>query len=506
MLRPYQGRAAKQIVHTPYTALFIDMGLGKTVIALTAIADILVKKPSFKWLVIAPIKVCETVWRQEAKKWEHTQHITFSLVRGNPKERAFALAKDANVYLINPENVVWLREYIRGDWDQFDGLIIDESSLFKDRKSKRFRKLTNYGSREGERSLIDGSVMYDADGHMIRKPPHRFRRTIIMTGTPRPQSMMNLWSQIFILDHGKRLHREFDTFLSRYFHMAGKVTKHIKRHEINSEENEERPHNVILDEAPQRIHELLADITVELDAADYKILPAIIPSYHYVDIPASQREKYDILERDALIELSTNTAIAVNGGVKQMMCWQFANGAMYTLGKDSAGQRNFEVIYDGMLDELDSLVDQLDANVIIPYAFKSDLARILARHPDATILPTRAEKVVDRWNEGKIKKLLLHPKSGSHGLNIQFGGNHIIWFGSLWSNEQYRQTNRRLARPGQPCGEGVFTHHILARKTIHELQLASVMERGDEEQRFRSALRNYQKAKRLGIYTHELYQ
>jgi hypothetical protein len=236
-LRPYQCRAANIVARCERTALFIDMGLGKTAIVLTAIADLLERNPNLRFLIVAPIKVCETVWRQEARIWDHTRHLTFSLLRGNESERAFALHRPANIYLINPELVGWLTKYLRNKWDQFTGgLIIDESSLFKDHRSKRFKSLTNYGTRLALRDS-EGNVVRDITGKQINLPPHKFPRTVIMTGTPRPQNMMNLWSQFFILDHGKRLHQKFETFRGRFFHTAGEVAEHVKRYDLNDGED-----------------------------------------------------------------------------------------------------------------------------------------------------------------------------------------------------------------------------------------------------------------------------
>lgn len=500
-LRPYQCRAASIITRTERTALFIDMGLGKTAIVLTAIRDMLERNPNLRFLVVAPIKVCETVWRQEARIWDHTKHLTFSLLRGNESERAFALHRPANIYLINPELVGWLAKYLRNKWGMFTGgLAIDESSLFKDHRSKRFRAITNYATRLALRDS-NGAVVRGSDGKQVNLPPHMFPRTIIMTGTPRPQNMMNLWSQFYILDHGKRLHRRYETFRGRYFHTAGEVADHVQRYEINDGEDA-RVDYVPTTGAPERIHELIADITVELDAADYGLLPSIIPVPHMVELPAELRTKYDAFERDAIMELNENMVMAVNGGVKTQMCWQMANGALYRHLDD--GKRVYDILHEAKLDELDEIIAELDTNVLITYQFRHDLERILKRHPDATVLPRKAEEVVNRWNEGKIRKLLVHPKSGSHGLNIQYGGNHIIHFSMMWSREQFDQVNRRLARPGQQAGEGVFCHMIMTANTTDELMEASLHEKGESQARFRTALRKYQEARKLGMYVHDL--
>ena len=505
LMRGYQCRATRLVTSHDKVALFIDMGLGKTIIVLTAISDLKLqrlgegKKP-YKWLVIAPIKVCETVWRQEAKLWDHTQHLNFSLVRGNEWERAFALHREADVYLINPELVPWLAKHLRHKWDMFDCLAIDESSLFKDHRSKRFKNLTNYQTRLALRDE-EGNTVRDKAGKLVPLPPHKFKKSVIMTGTPRPQSMMNLWSQIFILDHGKRLHQKFETFRGRFFHTAGEVAPRVMKYDLNAGEDEPREDYALMQGAPERIHELIADITVELDAEEYGILPKIIPVPHMVELPESLRATYDAFERQAIAELNENMIIASNGGVKTQMCWQMANGALY---RDIDGKRTYDVLHDAKIDMLDELIEELDTNVLITYQFKHDLERILKRHPDAVVLPRKAEKTVERWNEGRIRKMLIHPKSGSHGLNIQYGGNHIIWFSMLWSREQFDQANRRLARPGQAAGEGVFCHTIMAARTTDELMEASLHEKGEGQAKFRAALRKYQEAQQLGMFVHDL--
>jgi hypothetical protein len=221
-----------------------------------------------------------------------------------------------------------------------------------------------------------------------------------------------------------------------------------------------------------------------------------------VELPTELRARYDAFERDAIMELNENMIMAVNGGVKTQMCWQMANGALYRHLEN--GTRIYDELHDAKLDELDELLQELDTNVLITYQFQHDRERILRRHPDAIVMPRKAEAVVSAWNEGRIRKLLIHPKSGSHGLNIQYGGNHIIWFSMLWSREQFDQANRRLARPGQQAGEGVFCHTIMAANTTDELMEASLHEKGESQLRFREALRKYQEARRLGMFVHDL--
>ena len=370
--------------------------------------------------------------------------------------------------------------------------------MFKDNRSKRFRTLTNYGTTKALKDKY-GKAVRDARGKIVPIPAHKFQRTVLFTGTPRPQSSMNLWSQLYILDHGERLHKKFDTFRTRFFTPTARINKHDRDYEEKKDEV-----YTMREGAPERIHELIADITVELNAVEMGLLPPITPVFHYVEMPPDIKARYDILERDALIELKENPIIAVNGGVKTMLCWQFANGAIYNTMVDAKGQRTWEVVHDLLLDELQEVLEELDQNVIIPYQFIHDYHRISEKIPTAIKMPAKAEAVVNKWNAGNIKELLIHPKSCSHGLNLQYGGYNVLWFGCLWSNEQFRQTLRRLARPGQPHFT-VYSHHIMVKGTVHELQYASLMEKGNSEANFRKALDTYQKAKELGMYTHEFY-
>lgn len=527
-MRPYQIRAAEKIVEgTPLrdkygryltewpirdgTAVHIDIGLGKTIIGLTAIVDMfqrgIITKPV---LVVAPIKVAETVWRQEAKEWSHTQHLTFSLLRGNEKERAFALHRTAHVYLINPEGLKWLHTYLRENWSMFDVLIIDESSMFKDSRSQRFRKLTDYGARSHLKGL-DGRAIRKRDGNMVKIPPHRFKRTAVLTGTPSPSGLLNVWAPLYICDHGSRLHRNNDTFLDHYFHKTQQVADNVWKYDINEEQAEARPLWQAKDSAPERIHELIADVTVELNAEEYGILPQVIGDasvadvpdthMHRIELPPDVRQMYDTLEKDALIELQNDFIMASNGGAKSMMCWQIANGALYTT--DDFGQKQWRQIHNEKLDKLVDVIDALNANTIIPYYFKHDFARIVERLKKegmafATFNGKNAERIVDQWNGGYTPILLLHPQSAAHGLNLQFGGHHFIWFTQIWSLERYKQTLGRLARSGQKGVVG--NHHIVASRTTDELMLKSLRGHGDNQQRFRAALREYQQIRGLGLF------
>lgn len=485
------------------TAVHIDPGMGKTIIGLTAIVE------WFKWgiidkpvLVVAPIKVCETVWRQEARDWSHTRHLQFQLIRGTEKDRAFALARPCHVFLINPEMLVWLQKYIRGDWGKyFDALIIDESSMFKDNRAKRFRVLTNYGTRVTLKGPDGKSLKDPLTGESILVPPHRFKRSAVLTGTPSPSGLQNLWAPMYILDHGNRLHQHFDTFQGRFFHQAQRVSAHVHKHKLNPEEDEVRPLWQARQSAPERIHEMIADITIELNSEDYGILPKQLPPVkHYIDLPDDLLPHYRKLEREAVLEMFADPILAANGGAKSMMCWQMCNGAIYST--DTYGKQIWNELHPRKIDKLVELIDEQDQHRLIPYQFKHDLERITDRFkkegiPYAVLNSKNAEAVIDRWNAGGIPNLLLHPQSAGHGLNLQFGGHRLTWFGPIWSLERWLQTNARLARSGQKEIVGVDV--IMARNTTDEIRFNQLGQNGDDMTRFRKALMEYQRQMGMGL-------
>jgi hypothetical protein len=509
----YTGRKARdrltgEILPGVYdgTAVHIDMGLGKTIVGLTAIAEWfkhgICTKPV---LVVAPIKVCESVWMQEAREWHHTKHLTFRLIRGTEKQRSFEQKRWANVHLINPEMLVWLQKYIRANWaDEYDALIIDESSMFKDHRAKRFRVLSNYGTRMTVKDPLTGKPLVDPlTGNYTVVPAPRFKRTAILTGTPSPSGLQNLWAPFYLLDHGMRLNRSFDTFQGRFFRKARKVGPHTFKYVLNPDEDEARPEWEVVEGGKERIHELIADITVELNAEDYGVLPKQLPPVkHYIDLPPEILPHYRSVEREAVLEMFKDPVVAANGGAKSMLCWQMCNGAVYST--DEYGRKQTNVVHDRKLDKLVEVIDELDQHALIPYWFQSDLERIVARFkkegiPYSVLKGKDSQKTIDAWNAGGIPNLLIHPQSAAHGLNLQFGGHNLIWFSTIWSLERYLQTNARLARSGQK--EIVGVHVIMARNTTDEVRYNSWFEHGDDMARFRSSMMKYQKTMGLGIDT-----
>lgn len=501
---PATGLKRPDLPERDGTAIHIDPGMGKTITALTAVVEWvrhgIVTRPV---LVVAPIKVCETVWRQEAREWSHTQHLTFELIRGDEKRRAFAQKRPAHVHLINPEMLVWLQKYIRARWEEeYDALIIDESSMFKDHRAQRFRVLSNYGTRMTVKDPITGKPWRcPLTGLTKVVPAPRFKRAAVLTGTPSPSGLQNLWSPFYILDHGARLHKTFDTFQGRFFHKTRQVAAHVHKYDLNDEEDEERPEWQVRDGGKERIHEMIADITVELNAEDYGVLPKQLPPVkHYIDLPDEIIPHYRQLEKEAVFEMLKDPIVAANGGAKSMMCWQICNGAIYST--DEFGKKTWKEVHTRKLDKLVEIIDEFDQHRLIPYWFNHDLERIIARFRKESIPFTilnnkNTQAVIDRWNAGGIPNLLIHPQSAAHGLNLQFGGHRLTWFGPIWSLERWLQTIARLARSGQREIVGIDV--IMARHTTDEVRFNSLYEHGDDMARFRKAMLSYQKTMGIDI-------
>jgi SNF2 family DNA or RNA helicase len=489
LARDYQLRASHKVftgTDGDGTATIIDMGLGKTFIVLQAINDLITLGIVKRVLVVAPILVCETVWKQEAAIWNTTNKLTFSLMRGTRSKRMDALLADADVYLINPELIGWLSDEVAQLSIWFDMLVVDESSMFKSANSKRFKTL------------------------MRNTGFHPFKRSVILTGTPAPTSLLNLWPQIYILDHGDRLHETFTQYRDHFFYKQAQVADHIYRYGVSPDEFEVRPDWMPKEGAPIKIHELIADIAVELNGEDYGVLPPTIgdaskdevpPTHsHRVELPPDIRELYDRMEKEALIELGKDFIMAANGGARSLLCEQIASGFVYHT--DEFGTQTTKHLHDLKLDKLCELLDILNTNCLITYHFVADRERIMQRFarygiPITVLTSKNADTVINRWNRGLIPNLLLHPQSASHGINLQEGGHNIIWYNPMWSNERYQQANARIARSGQKNIVGI--HHIVASKTVDELKLLMYRQRGDNQTKFRAALRGYQELRGWSI-------
>lgn len=430
---PYQEAATTMIIQHPAVALWLEMGLGKTVSTLTALSDLLHDSLAVKRvLVIAPLRVAKDTWARETAKWDHLRYLSLSIVVGSEKQRLAALATPADIYIINRENVPWLVEHYKQKWP-FDCVVIDEASSFKSNKAQRFRELKKV------RPLIN--------------------RMIELTGTPAPNNYLDIWPQIYLLDRGERLGKTIGSFRETYF-KPGRRNGHIV-YDWSLKPG-----------AKDQIHKKLSDICYSMSAADYLKMPDRIDQVVSIALPKTARALYDELERDLVLQFDEGVIAATTAAVLSNKLMQIANGAGYD------DRHNTQVLHDAKLDALEDLLEAANGSpVLCYYAYKHDLARIIERFPEARQLNTPDD--ISDWNAGRIPLLLAHPASAGHGLNLQDGGHHIIWFGLTWSLELYQQANARLHRQGQQ--HPVIVHHIVAADTIDE-QVMEVLGRKEAGQ------------------------
>nr|WP_279391942.1 DEAD/DEAH box helicase [Virgibacillus halodenitrificans] len=400
------------------------MGLGKTVITLTALEEL--KNTYFdtgKILVIAPLRVAQDTWSRESEKWDHLQHIVISKILGNRSQREKALKAEADVYVINRENIPWLVSMTGSKWP-FDTVVIDELSSFKSSKSKRFRALRRV------RPLI--------------------HRIIGLTGTPSPNGLHDLWAQLYLLDQGERLGKTITAYRDRYF-VPGRRDGHVV-YEWKQKK-----------EAESRIYEKISDICISMSAEDWLDLPERIERMVPIKLSASTRKKYEQLEKDLLLPFEDGDITADTAAVLSNKLLQMSNGAVYNEKKE------VQEIHEEKLDALEDIVEAANGKTILCfYTYKHDLSRILKRFPKARKL--EGPEDIAEWNRGEIPLLLTHPASTGHGLNLQDGGHNIVWFGLNWSLELYQQANARLDRQGQK--ERVVIQHLVAEGTIDEIVAA----------------------------------
>ena len=428
MPHEYQKYAIEYIKSHPVTALFLDMGLGKTVTTLTAIRDLMYDTFEVqRVLVVAPLRVARDTWPDEIKKWEHLKCLACSVVVGSVPERRRALQQDADIYIVNRENLVWLYENSRLD---FDMVVLDELSSFKNHQSKRFRAMK------------------------ALRP--RVKRIVGLTGTPSGNGLMDLWAEFRILDMGKRLGRYISQYRNLYFQpdkRNGMVVYSYKP----------------LPGAEEAIYHQIADITVSMKATDYLKMPELVSVAKEVSLSEKEKERYDELKKYLVLELPGGEVTAANAASLTLKLSQMANGAIYTDDKDVV------TIHDRKLDALEDLVESANGKpVLVAYWFKHDKDRIRKRMEAREL--KESQDFAD-WNEGKIPVALIHPASAGHGLNLQQGGSILVWFGLTWSMELYQQTNARLWRQGQ-TDKTVIIQHIVAKSTIDE-RILKVLEHKD---------------------------
>lgn len=412
-LHQYQHRAVQFILDHPHCALWVDLGLGKTVTSLTALEELINGVEVGKVLIIAPLRVANSVWAQEVKAWEHTSSLTVSICTGSSKERNAALIREADIYVINRENVVWLVKKYGKDWP-FDCVVIDEASSFKSSDAKRWKALKS-----------------------VR---HSIRRMIQLTGTPASNGLLDLWPQLYLLDLGQRLGRTKTAYRDRFFESDYMGFKWSPR-----------------PGAEDKIHALVDDVVLSLRAEDYLSVPDRINLSVRVDLPEEAVKQYKSFEREFVLALGNEgeEVDAVNAAVLAGKLQQICNGAIY---KDE--EKNFHVIHDAKIEALREIIeDNPSENVLVAYQFKHDLARLREAFPQARVLD-KGQQVIEDWNNGEIPLLLAHPASAGHGLNLQRGGACIVWFGLNWSLELYDQFCGRLHRQGQTRPVRVI--HLLA--------------------------------------------
>jgi SNF2 family DNA or RNA helicase len=413
----YQRYATQFIIEHPCVGLLLDMGCGKSVITLTALWELAFDYFEIsKVLVIAPKRVAEDTWRKEIEKWEHLKDITYSVVLGSKAEREKALNKKALIYIINRENVPWLIENHK--WD-FDTVVIDELSSFKSPKAQRFKAL--------------------------KKVRPCLKRIIGLTGTPAPNSLMDLWSEVYLLDMGERLGRYIGGFRERFF-----TPDKRNRDVIYSYKPREGAEN--------KIYELISDICVSMKALDHIKMPELIMNNVEVEMNSKQMAVYEKFKSDMVLSIGGKELDAVNAAALSNKLLQMANGAVYD------DEKSVVEIHDKKLDALEDLIESANGKpVLVAYWYKHDKERILNRIP-AEEINTSAD--IDVWNKGEMPVALIHPASAGHGLNLQQGGSTIIWFGLTWSLELYQQLNARLYRQGQQ--NTVVIHHLITKGTIDE--------------------------------------
>lgn len=423
-LHEYQKHAIRHIIEHPYCGLLMEMGLGKSVSTLTAIRRLMDEYLEVnKVLVIAPKRVAETTWSDEIDKWNHLRGLRVSKILGTEKQRKAALKADADIYLINRENVVWLIAHLQGYWP-FDMLVIDELSSFKSAKSARFKAL-----------------------RLVRP---KISRVVGLTGTPAPNGMIDLWSQIYLLDLGERLGKTITGYRTKYFHPGRGNGQIVFDYKLNNGSEE-------------AIYRQIGDICISMKAEDYLQLPDRIDRTVEIHFPEKVMEKYLEFEKQQVLALEDieGDISAVNAAALSNKLLQYANGAIY----DS--DRNVHEIHSEKLEALEEIVEAANGQpVLVFFSFRHDVSRIMTTlrryHPKEIDGP----EDIAGWNSGKIAVLLAHPAGAGHGLNLQVGGHIIVWFGLPWSSELYLQANARLYRQGQ--GKPVIIHHLIAKDTMDE--------------------------------------
>ena len=448
---PYQEYATQRIIDSKASALFLDCGLGKTVITLTAIKRLKYERwEARKVLIIAPKTVAEDTWQSEARKWDHLHSLRFSTVLGSAAQREAALRARADIYVINRENTAWLVKYLGRKWD-FDTVVLDESTSFKSHQSQRFKAMK-----------------------AVRP---RIRRIIELTGTPNPHGFMDLWAQIYLLDQGQRLGKTITSYRDAFFLPDKRNGALVYSYKPKAG-------------AEKAITERISDLAVSMKAEDYLSLPELIEHDVPVVLDRTAQLAYDRMERDALLEIDADTVTAANAAALSSKLLQLCAGAVYTEPDTPDGERGVMHVHDCKLDALVELLEQIGSeHAVVAYGFVHDKERILEalQGTGKTVRVYKDAADKDAWNAGKVDVLLIHPASCGYGLNLQQGGHHLIWFTPTWNLEEYLQANARLHRQGQP--KPVIVHRLLVKGGRDEDVVKSLGRKDEAQERLLASLK-----------------
>lgn len=432
----YQRECINRLINDEHVGLFLDMGLGKTVITLTAINELIYHQHKVnRVLIIAPKKVAESTWSEEAKKWDHLKHLRFSKILGNQKKRLEALESDADIYIINRENVKWLIE--NSEW-RWDCVVIDELSSFKSSKSKRFKALVR---RLGEIKRLYG-----------------------LTGTPIGNGYEDLWAEIYLLDSGERLGKRLKVYHNRYFNPVQypTFTTYALKKGVEGE-----------------IQERIKDICISLKASDHIGLPARVDTDVIVELPPGARRQYDTMEKDSIIGVDFETVTAASAASRANKLLQLSSGCIYD------EEHKAHSVHTAKLEALGEIIEAAGEPVLVFYQYQFERDAILKTFDKARQLTGESE--IREWNEGKIPILIAHPESCGYGLNLQDGGHIIVWYSPTYNYEQYEQANARLLRQGQD--KPVMINHILAANTLDSKVMQALKNKGKTADILQAALK-----------------
>ena len=446
-LHNYQVVAKDFIIGHPYAAVILDMGMGKTATTLSAVNELMFDRFEVtKVLVIAPLRVANTVWSDEIEQWAELRHLRYSKIVGTPKQRNVALQKDADIYIINRENLPWLVEKC-SPYFKWDMVVIDELSSFKSWQSKRFKAF------------------------MAMRP--YMKRIVGLTGTPSSNGLMDLFAEFKVIDGGERLGRFIGEFRSRYFEEGRRNGNIVYEY-------------IPMDYAECQIQDKISDITISMKALDYLDMPDLISTKKLVRMSEKEKEKYSQFKKEyVLSELDGLEVTAANAASLTNKLVQLSNGAVYS------DDHTVVALHEQKLDALEDILESANGEpVLVAYWFKHDLARIIGRLEKLKVKSRvlKTEEDIREWNKGNVPVGLLHPAGAGHGLNLQKGGHHLVWFGLTWSLELYQQTNARLWRQGQEA-ETVVIQHIVTEGTIDEEILKALENKDAQQERLIAAVK-----------------